>query len=361
MNSSSPTAGFLCLENGTLDIEAGRLVAHSPSYRLRTCLQVPWSEEAQCPGFLSFLESVFRDDADKEQKILFVQEWMGYLLVPDASQQKMLWLVGQGANGKSVLLHVISQLVGPENISNAMLEQLQQTYVRAELEGKLLNISGEIAANAMIDDGIIKAIVAGDTVQAERKYKPSFSFRPYVRLMAATNSLPRTNDVTHGFFRRTVILRFNRVFTDAEQNPRLADELQAELSGILRWAMTGLHRLRLQGGFTVPPSSQEALGQYRLHANSVALFAEECLVQTGRDGGMRPAEVFQGFQQWARANGFQTFNIVNFGQRLAALGFEKRKSNGRELWMVAAKPDAHTTYFSWDAPVASEAPEPDAA
>jgi putative DNA primase/helicase len=179
----APNLNYLCLRNGTLDLTEFKLIGHSPEHRLRTRLDVAWDPDAACPRFTEYLNSVFEPDADKAEKIAFVQQWLGYLLVPDTSLQKMLWLVGSGANGKSVLLAVVNALVGEANISHAMLDTFHQPHVRAELEGKLVNIAGEMAADSMINDGYVKAIVAGDTIEASRKYKPSLSFRPFVRLM----------------------------------------------------------------------------------------------------------------------------------------------------------------------------------
>lgn len=323
----APNLNYLCLTNGTLNLRTGQLEAHSPNHRLKTRLEVPWDQDAKCPKFLAYLESVFEGDEDKEVKITFIRQWMGYLLVPDASQQKMVWLVGAGANGKSVLLDIIRALVRPENVSNAMMDTFHISHVRAELQGKLVNISSEIAADSMINDGYVKAIVAGDTLEASRKYKPSFSFRPVVRLMAATNNLPRTNDLSHGFFRRTIIVPFNRKFADHEQNPNLVKELLEELPGILVWAVEGLHQVREQGRFTIPPSSVEAGEEYRLEANPVQLFAQECLVASTTNR-ISNKSLHDLYEAWCQENGFKSCNPATLGKRLGELGFAAVKSNG---------------------------------
>ncbi|MDH6149340.1 MULTISPECIES: DNA primase family protein [Paraburkholderia] len=330
----TPNLNHLCLTDGTLNLTTFELEPHSPGHRLRTRLEVAWDPGASCPRFVSYLDGVFQSDADKADKIAFVQQWLGYLLVPDTSLQKMLWLVGAGANGKSVLLAVVNALVGEANISHAMLDTFHQSHVRAELDGKLVNIAGEMAADSMIDDGYIKAIVAGDTIEASRKYKPSKSFRPFARLMAATNNLPRTNDLTHGFFRRTIILSFNRKFAAHEQNPNLVKELLEELPGILAWAVAGLRTLRQQGHFTIPASSDAALEQYRAEANPVKLFADECLVasQTGR---AQSKDLLAVHRQWCGQYGFNCRNVSTFGRALGELGFEQVKSNGTRYWRVA--------------------------
>jgi len=330
----TPNLNHLCVNNGTLNLNTFELEDHSPVHQLRTRLDVSWDPNARCPKFLAYLDGVFQPDADKIDKIAFVQQWLGYLLVPDTQMQKMLWLVGAGANGKSVLLSIVNALVGEANISHAMLDTFDKPHIRAELDGKLVNIAGEMAADSMINDGYIKAIVAGDTIEASRKYKPSMSFKPFTRLMAATNNLPRTNDLTHGFFRRTIILTFNRKFTDTEQNPNLVKELREELPGILVWAIAGLRQLRQRGYFTIPESSNAALEQYRAEANPVKLFADECLVASPT-GRAQAKDLLAVHREWCSQYGFNCRNVSTFGRALGELGLEQIKSNGTRYWKVA--------------------------
>lgn len=324
---------LICLRNGTLDTLSYELLPHSPSHRLLNRTDIEWNAEAECPRWIQFLDECFVEDSDKEQKIAFMQEWMGYCLVPDISQQKFVWMVGAGGNGKSVLLSVLERLVGGHNVSHAYMERLGDKFVRAELEGKLLNVSSEMSAEATISDGYFKSIVAGDIIEAERKYKPSFSFRPTVRLMASTNFLPRLLDHSDGFKRRAVIVSFNRQFTEEEQDHGLEGKLVAELSGILAWSVEGLRRLRERGKFDIPESSVVALRQYRQESDPVALFAEERL-ECHPSSRTTPNELYREFQNWCHFNGYSRMNIITFGKRLKALNFEKSRSSGKDYWLV---------------------------
>jgi putative DNA primase/helicase len=231
---------LICLGNGTLNPEMGELIRHSPTPKLRTKLDIEWDERAQCPRFLKFLDEVFEPDSDKAEKIACLQQFFGYCLVADASMHKFLWVVGSGGNGKSQLLEVLTNIVGPENLSHAHIDRFEDAAVRAELEGKLVNVSFELTSDATIQGGNFKAIVSGDRIEARRLYQRSFSFKPYVRLVCATNDLPRLSDLTGGFSRRAIIIRFNRIFAEAEQDKNLIDKLLAERSGILAWAVRGL-------------------------------------------------------------------------------------------------------------------------
>ena len=202
-----------------------------------------------------------------------------------------------------------------------------------------------MSADATIADGYLKAIVAGDIVEAERKYKPSFSFRPYSRLIGSTNGLPRLLDHSEGFARRAIILTFNRIFALHEQDTALERALLNELSGILTWAVDGLRQLRERKKFDVPQSSTAALAQYRKDSDPVQQFAEECLEPV--DGcGITPAEIYWHNQYWNRQNGFAQMNKVRFGKRLSEILGEgnKHRSGGKDYWRVRIKPD--NDYFS---------------
>jgi putative DNA primase/helicase len=329
----APDLSLICLSNGTLDTSTGTLIDHSPSHNLRTKTEISWDPEALCPRWLTFLDQIFANDADKTEKVAFLKAWFGYCLVPDNSQQKFVWMVGGGGNGKSLLLSILTRLAGTDNVSHAYMERLKEKVVRAELEGKLINISPEMSADATISDGYLKSIVAGDIIEAERKFKPSFSFKPFVRLIAATNHLPRLLDLSDGFFRRAIVLSFNRQFLGADCDPDLENKLVSELPGIFTWAVEGLKELRAAGQFVIPPSSLAALAQYKAEADTVGMFAKECLVKVDT-GGLKPSVIYAGYRDWCYKSGFSPMNAIRFGRRLSELKYSKRKGGGKEYWLV---------------------------
>jgi P4 family phage/plasmid primase-like protien len=162
----------------------------------------------------------------------------------------MFWLYGGGSNGKSVVLKVITWLLGSGNVSTVPITKLGQRFYLAQLVGKLANLSDEMGANAVLDDEVLKQTISGGRQQAERKGEQPFDFEPYARIVASTNTLPRTVDKSYGFFRRVRIVRFTRTFSAAEQDPHLAAALQRRTAGHLQLALQGLQRLERQGGFT---------------------------------------------------------------------------------------------------------------
>jgi putative DNA primase/helicase len=325
--------GLICLQNGVLDPQSGQLLSHSPSHGLPNALPITWDSAATCPLWLQTLKEIFEGDPDAGDKITLLQLWFGYCLIPDTSHHKFLWLVGTGANGKSLILDILCTLIGPENVSHAMITRLDRAFVRAELQGKLVNISAEMKAEDTISDGYLKAIVAGDRTEAEQKYKPSFSFRPYARIVAATNELPRLLDLSEGFRRRAIILQFNRTFAEKDQDKHRANKLQNELAGILVWAVDGLRKLRELGRFPIPASSDAAILEYIKDSNPVRQFVEEALIET-ENGSLTTTTVYWRYRDWARERGYQKMNVVTFGKRMKALGLKRRHTNGKHVWCV---------------------------
>lgn len=333
-----PNLRYICLENGTLDLVTCELVSHDPAFALRCKIPASWQANAACRRWLQFLREIFEQDADAAEKIQFLQEWFGYCLTADSGQHKFVWMVGGGGNGKSVLVGILSQLLGPSNVSHAHLERLERPAVRAELEGKLVNISSEMSAESTMADGYLKAIVSGDEIDAERKYKPPYSFKPFVRLIGATNHLPRLLDLSDGFFRRAVVLKFNRRFTEAQQDKALPEKLAGELNGILAWSVAGLQRLRERGSFVIPSSSVAALDVYREESDPVKMFADECL-EASATSALSAKDIYAAYKDWCLAYGFRAGNNATFGKRMMDLGYVgQRRAEGR-VWNVKEKPD----------------------
>ncbi|NHZ38567.1 phage/plasmid primase, P4 family [Massilia aquatica] len=327
------STSLICLNNGTLDPIRDELLGHSYDHYLTNKVDITYDAGAECPLWLQTLGEIFSPDTDKAEKIQFLQEFIGYCLIPSTVHTEFLWLVGAGGNGKSLILSIITALIGKANISYAQIENLDKAFVRAELQGKLVNISAEMSASATQSDSYLKAITSGDVIQAERKFKDSFSFRPYCRIIGATNTLPRLLDHSDGFTRRAVIMRFNRQFKDAEKDVNREAKLVQELPGILNWALAGLRNLKVRGDYVKPVSSEVELKEYRINSDPVRQFAEDHLIATAEKakwtGGYT---LYQKFREWSTENGFQHLASNTFANRLQGVGFEKVRISAGSRW-----------------------------
>lgn len=290
-------------------------------------IPVVYDKSAKPARFLKFLKEIFARDADWLQKIQIVQEFMGYALSTTCEYERFLLLIGQGANGKSVLLKTIEALIGLLNVAGVQPSQFENRFQLAHLQGKLANIITEIPQGAVIPDAKLKAIVSGELMTAEQKHRPPFDFRPFCTMFFATNHMPHTQDFSSAFFRRAEVITFNRKFDGAERDVHLKDDLLKELPGILNFALAGLKRLYDTGDFTKLPSSEDAKQEWEREVDQVASFVDdEC--ESSPDAESTVSELYIKYQCWTSMCGInRKVNVQNFTTRLVRLGFERKKGS----------------------------------
>jgi putative DNA primase/helicase len=301
--------------------------------------QIPiiYNPGARAPRFEKYLSEVFAGDPDAEQKKLVVQEALGYTLLSSCHLEKFFLLLGNGANGKSVLVAVVAALVGPKLVTAVQPSQFNSAFQRAHLQGKLANIVTEIAQGAEIADDKLKSLVSGELTTAEVKFKDPFDFNPIATHWFATNHLPRTRDFSGALFRRAMTLSFNNRFEGSRRDVGLTKKLLAELPGILNIALLGLARLLENGHFTDCPSSDLIKKDWRLESDQISQFIEELCIWAP-DGQVSSAQLFNAYLGWARVSGInRTVSRNTFSTRLQGLGFAIHKGTKGERQIKGLK------------------------
>jgi len=303
---------LLNVRNGMLDLSTFRLLSHDPAYHSTIQLSVSYQQGAKCPMWIKFLDQIFKGG---QEEIEFVREWMGHLYSSDTRQEKMLALLGSGANGKGTMIAVIEDQLGEANFSAVPLHQLCRPYYLAELHGKLLNVSSESGAAFLRNTEVLKQLVSGDTIHGEHKYKNPFKFKPYARLMFAMNELPRVSDASYGFFRRLVILPFVRTFKGKRCNRNLKESLLPERDGVFLWALEGLKRFHTRGYFMVPKSSTTSVKRYREETDSPVLFVRDACILSP-NASVQANALYKKYTEWVKDNGHRSLSNVKFAERI---------------------------------------------
>jgi P4 family phage/plasmid primase-like protien len=329
--------GFLRCDTdcGTVELEAP-----SPDHRVRYCLPFDYVATATAPRFMRYLDEVFRDDSDREQKKALMGEFVGAALLALATRyQRALLLLGQGDNGKSVFLHAIMALFEDEALAAISPQEFADDYKGAMLERARLNVVNEMPDNDILSGSAFKAMVTGDLITRRNIRDKPVRFQPSAGHIFAANSLPGTSDKTVGFWRRWHIVEFNRAFAEAEKDHGLAARLVAtELPGIAAWAVSGACRLMAQRGYTVPASSHERMETWRRTADPVALFMSERTEPGDRGRCTGATALRQAFDAWSIQNGYRSLSTGKFHGRLELLGVKAFKNSSNYYEVVLNPP-----------------------
>ena len=240
-----PPIDVLNVRNGLLRVKDRVLMPHSPRHLSASQLPVLFDANAICEAIDTFIEQVFPSDT-----IPLAYEIAGWLMLPITSIQKAILLNGGGGNGKSTWLNLLCKFLGASNYSSLALHKLESDrFAASRLIGKLANICADLPTDHLAGTSIFKAITGGDELQAEYKFRDSFDFQPFARLVFSSNSLPQSNDASQGFFDRWVVVPFDRSFRGtgveiprAELDAKLTSP--GELSGLLNKALDALETVK---------------------------------------------------------------------------------------------------------------------
>lgn len=304
---------YINLKNGMLDWEDKKLLDYKPDYHSFFQLPVSYDPEADSPRWMKALEEWIPNVRTR----LFLQEFVGYCLVPDVSRHKAIILFGSGRNGKSTFLETLAALLGERNLSHIELSRLTHRFEVAHLKDKLVNICADLDPTYIKQTGIIKTIVAGEPIRGEHKFKPSFDFRSVVRLMFSCNELPRAKDKSVAWTRRFEFVEFPNAFEpgDESYDRNLKGKLTKEKSGILNWAIAGFKRLQARDEFTSSEDLREAKYEYRYQNDSVQAFLEE---ETKKlEGNALPKKyLYRRYQEFCRNSALSRITRQKFTRRL---------------------------------------------
>lgn len=276
-----------------------------PTPRFFTTVALNYDFQADAPQpdrWLTFLSEVWGDD---QQSISTLQEWFGYFLTLDTSQQKMLMLIGPGRSGKGTIARVLRELIGPANVAGPALAAFAQNFGLSPLIGKALAIIHDARLGNRSDQGMIVerllSITGEDAQTIDRKYKEAWMGTLTTRLMMLTNELPQLNDSSGALVGRMILLRTSKSFFGREDT-KLTRKLLAELPGILLWSIEGWRRLRERGCFEQPATGTELLGDMADLASPVGAFVRErCLIGPGCRVAV--ADVYAAWRQWCELYG----------------------------------------------------------
>lgn len=201
-----------------------------------------------------------------------VQEYLGYTLLNDTRFQTAQVWVGDGSNGKSVLLKLISELHA--KVGAIALDDLKGFGLAPVVDSSLL-ISAETPKRG-INEQELKKIVTGDPMNVAYKFKDMFTHSPTAKVLIACNRFPHIQDESNGVWRRLQIVRWGINIPKAEQIPNLDNLIiKKELALVVDWCLEGLLRLLARGDFDEPESVVVRKNEEKRNSNSVLTFIED--------------------------------------------------------------------------------------
>lgn len=315
------------VKNGTLDLETGEVRESNRDNYLSMSLNVHYNSFAEAPRWKQFLEEIFTKD---KELISFIQRAIGYSLTGDTSEQVLFICHGNGANGKSVFLDIISELLG--DYSATCPFSTFEANRRNDASNDLAMLKGrrfvsviESNEDRRLDEARVKSVTGQDFITCRFLYGEFFTYKPSFKLWMAVNHKPLIRGTDRGIWRRIRLIPFNRNFEE-KADPYLIHKLKEELPGILNWAIEGLkewQRIRLGTAKAI----EEASENYRKESDLLQQWLDEN-TSLNENEETPCSEAYAYFREWCINSGYPVWSKNSFGRGMTEKGFE-RKSDGK--------------------------------
>lgn len=321
---------LLGIEGGVIDLRTGEWIAPSPSHRISKCAGVSYDPKARCPCFLSFLSDIL----GSQEEIAFVQRFAGYTLTGSVDEEALLFMQGQGANGKSVLANILSGALGDYavTVGSELLavtkHESEASRLKVLLRGARMALVNEVGQNDTFNDQRVKELVSREVISGRFLYGEAFNFVPTHKFWVRANHRPAVLDSGDGMWRRINLLAFNRQFS-LEERVRGLDRklLEDEGSGILNWCIAGCLEWR-KSGLSVPPSIRRETASYRDETDVVGEWIEaEC--EQGPEHRSKVATIYDSYRSYFHEAGMSPKSQVAFTRMMGTRGFRRKSSNGK--------------------------------
>lgn len=302
---------YISAPNGTINLRTGELIPNNPRDYITKRTGVPYYPDVPYPEkFMSFLRETFKypvnkpDDVDIQEfkktsavnsKLLinYLQRFIGYTLTGTCREHIFPVMLGEGRNGKGVLVRTINKALGdyggevqPEILLSAANSNSKgPSPDTLDLKGKRLVVASETNQGDFLNVSKVKRFTGGDVMVGRALYANDLErFYPTHTVALQTNYAPNVTADDYAFWERVHVIPFLRTFVkepdpknpfQAQIDKDLMDKLDAELSGILKWIIDGI-RLYHKEGLNPPECVLVSVEEYRKSSDYLAEFIEEC-------------------------------------------------------------------------------------
>ena len=276
---------LIAVNNGIFDYRTKTLMPFSPDIVFLAKSKVDYNKNAvnivihnNEDGTDWDVESWMKDLSDDPEIVELLWEILGAIIRPHVPWNKSAWFYSEtGNNGKGTLCELMRQLCGNGSYASLPLSDMGKDFMLEPLTRASAIIVDENDVGTFIDRAAnLKAIITGDAIQINRKFKIPIPYRFHGFMVQCLNEMPRIKDKSDSFFRRQLFIPFDKCFTGVERKYIKKNYLhRQEVLEYVLFRVLNMNYYELAN----PATCQKALEQYREFNDPVLQFASEVMPQ----------------------------------------------------------------------------------
>lgn len=280
--------------------EFGKLIDPDHTFRPNTVLPMLNEDVDDKAKVFAVISGWLNSDEDAESLL----SHLATCLSPGWSVVRYVLLIGEGRNGKSLMLRMVQGLLGQENVSNVsrQLMSLENAAV-LDVNGKLANIVFDGAAEYVKNSGPEKSLIAGEPVGIRRLFESTLTQAQTTGLfIEGLNREPKTSDKSLALQKRLVRFFFPNVYALDRRFEKMM--LSEPMLGAFLSLLVDRYVPEEELAVRLAPTKQSMLLQLEaMHTNSQAMQFLQHLEEHSTAGavgvvGMEMSELAKDFKAW---------------------------------------------------------------
>jgi putative DNA primase/helicase len=325
------------LANGWYDLFNHEFHRHGKPAPFTRVAGTHYDAEAACP-FWDLCVADYWDDPEVRR---YFRQQCG-LLLGGQTYKHMLYMFGVGDNGKSMLAELLRAVLGDYAASIDVDDLLLKTndrvpYSLADLRGVRLVTTSELPDGGRLNEGLVKRITGGNTIQARQIYGRPFEYVPQFKLWFDGNFKPQlsTDQATWGRFH---LLPFTKQFA---RDNSLLGRLKAEAAGIFNWMLAGWKDYQ-ENDLFYPAALAEQKEEFRAECDDYGTFVTT-FFEAAQGARVNRDDAYAAFKTWWRQQrpSGPIPNMRTFAREARRIGVKEEKSHGNYYWLDLLPSEAY--------------------
>lgn len=312
---------LICFKNGVIDFEKKLFRSGLPEDYLSMCTNINYIDvDANSEKYAKTVNEIntFMKQLFPEPELLeYMWDHLACTLTGYTKAQTFNMYIGGGSNGKSVLVNLMSKVLGDykEDAAVTLLtgpppKAGSATPELMALKGKRYVVMQEPKKGDGINDGTMKLFTSGaDTISGRQLFGTTESFRPQMKLVVCSNIMLEVKNNDYGTWRRIRVVGFKSLFTEnpVDNDPDQPYQYKTiDLDTLFKkfdewkevFAFMLVKRAFETGGDVRPCDIvMAASNKYRESQDYLAEFVRDKVV-VDANGKIKKTELNQTFKQW---------------------------------------------------------------
>lgn len=284
LNARTTDKKLVCVGNGVVNLENGKLLDHSPEYKFTRGLE--WDYEpakADAKPVMDLLDDVTKREQDRDTLL----DHLAHGLMPGHPYRAFVMMYGPGSNGKTVVGDVFRQFVGTENTASVELQDFaDDDFATGALPSAFINVGDDVSIGELRDTSTLKSLTGGGTQRANEKFEKKFDFKNQAAMFFSANEPPRFAEKSRAVADRLYPIHMPYRFVEDpdtddpaqfKKDPNIVEKItgnDAAMRGLLLKVVEHAQGVIERGGqYSMQETPRERRERYESHSDPIKRFA----------------------------------------------------------------------------------------